>query len=84
MSKARQIWDKTSGYKTKTGAVLLALYSLIQAVAPGLLTGQTDTIVRNSIDFLIITGGADWVYRNRHSIINFIKKLTTWKKEKGS
>ena len=79
MNKAQQIWDKTSGYKTKTGAVLLALYSLIQAVAPGLMHGQTETIVRNSIDFLIITGGADWVWRNRLKIIETFKKLFTKK-----
>jgi len=78
MTTIRNYWDKTAGYKTKSGAVLLALYTMIQAMAPELLTGQTENIVRSSIDFLIITGGADWVWRNRkkitEKIINIFKR----------
>lgn len=71
MKALQTIYDKSAGYKTRTGAVLLALYALIEAVAPQLLKGQTEQIVRTGIDFLIITGGADWVWRNRFKIIEF-------------
>jgi hypothetical protein len=76
-----KLYDKTAGYKTRTGAVLLALYTLIESVAPSLLTGQAESIVRSGIDLLIITGGADWVWRNRNKIIDFLKNILT-KKEK--
>ena len=79
MKAVQAIYDKTAGYKTRTGAVLLALYALIEAVAPAILKGQTEQVVRTSIDFLIITGGADWVWRNRHDIVNWIKELFTKK-----
>jgi len=77
MKVVQNIYDKTQGYKTKSGAILLALYTLIESIAPELLTGQTEHIVRSSIDFMIITGGADWVWRNRIKIINWIKHLFT-------
>jgi hypothetical protein len=71
-------WEKTAGYKTKTGAVLLAAYMLIDAVAPNLMTGQTEHIARTGIDFLIITGVADWAWRERKEIVN--KLINIFKK----
>jgi hypothetical protein len=82
----KSAWDRTAGYKTKSGAVLLAIYMMVEAVAPGLMKGQTQEIVRSGIDLLIITGGADWAWRNRKDIanwitVNVITKIFTKKKE---
>jgi len=84
MNTAQKIWGKTQGYKTKTGAVLLAIYSLLHTIAPELMTGKTEAITRNLIDVLIITGGADWVYRNRHNIVKKISNLFTKNKKNGT
>lgn len=86
MKAVQAIYDKTAGYKTRTGAVLLALYALIESIAPEILNGQTEQVVRTSIDFLIITGGADWVWRNRHKIIEFFtpKNKRNGNDKKGS
>lgn len=81
--KVQKLYDATKGYKTKSGAILLSIYALLQAVAPGLMTGQTEEVIRTSIDFLIITGGADWVWRNRKDIVNWVVKLFTKNKENG-
>jgi len=83
LNAIKNIYNATTGYKTKSGAVLLALYTLIESVAPDLFKGQSEQIVRSSIDFLIITGGADWVYRNRKEIINWITNLFTKKQKNG-
>ncbi|HWR94504.1 MAG TPA: hypothetical protein VN192_04820 [Flavobacterium sp.] len=75
----KSAWDKTAGYKTKSGAILLGLYELAKLVAPQVLDGNTDIIVRKSIDVLIITGGLDWLYRNRKEIVNWVLNLFTKK-----
>lgn len=84
MRTAQKIWKSSEGYKTRTGAVLLAIYEFINLISPELLAGKAGEVTRQGINLLIITGGADWVWRNRHSIINTLKKLTKWKKEKDS
>ena len=81
----KDAWKSTEGYKTKTGAVLLAIYQFIQLVAPNLLKGQADEVTRATIDLLIITGSADWIWRNRTKIIEFLtKKFTKDGKRKES
>lgn len=77
MIKPSKIWDKSAGYKTKTGAILLGLYQFVQIIAPGMLTGRADDLTRGAIDLLIITGAADWAWRERHKI----KKLFTKNKK---
>jgi hypothetical protein len=37
-----------------------------------LLEGRREEIVRTSIDLFIIIGGADWVWRNRYKVIEFL------------
>jgi hypothetical protein len=85
MNKVQKAWGNTAGYKRGTGAVLLALYTFIKAVAPNLLQGAADEVTRATIDLLIITGGLDWVWRNRDKIIEFlIKKFKKNGKRKES
>lgn len=79
MKTIQKIYDNTAGYKTRTGAVLLAILTLIESVAPELLQGKSEQVVRASIDLLIITGGADWVWRNRKKIIDWFRKIFTKK-----
>ena len=70
----KQVWSNTANYKTRSAAVLLAIFQFIQVVAPNLLEGKTEEIVRSSIDLFIIIGGADWVWRNRYKVIEFLTK----------
>lgn len=79
-AQIKSAWDKTAGYKTKSGAVLLAIYELSKLIAPELMTGNVDLIISRSINLLIITGGADWIYRNRKEIVNWCKNLFNNKK----
>ena len=72
MKTPQQLWDKTAGYKTKSAAILLGLYQFVQLIAPNLMTGKTEEMTRQAIDLLIITGGVDWVYRNREKIITYL------------
>lgn len=76
----KSAWDKTAGYKTKSGAILLGIYELVKLIAPNLLVGTADEIVNKSINLLIITGGADWIYRNRKEIVTWCKNLFNNKK----
>ena len=74
-AKIKSIWDKTSGYKTKTGGVLLAVYELVKLIDPNILTGKADMIAQKSINLLIITGASDWLWRNRKEIWQFTTGL---------
>lgn len=74
MNSPKQIWDKTAGYKTKSGALLILIFQLFQKVFPNTLSDNAEEAVLYSINILILTGGADWVWRNRHEIVEFIAK----------
>ena len=63
-----QIREKTDGQKTKSAAILLAIYYFIDAIKPNLIFGQTEIVVNKGIDLMIITGAADWIWRNRKNI----------------
>ena len=71
----KNIWDKTSGYKTKTGGLLLAIYELVKIINPELLSGKSDIIIQKSINLLIITGASDWIWRNRKEILDYCRNI---------
>ena len=69
----KKLYDKTAGYKTYSASLLLAAYELVKVISPGLMSGKVDQITGTTINFLIITGAFDWIYRNRENIVNTIK-----------
>jgi hypothetical protein len=68
MSAASKIWDKTAGYKTRSGAALLVIYQLVKTIFPDFFSGTPDEITRGVIDLIIITGVLDHVWQNRKLI----------------
>jgi len=71
----KKIWDKTAGYKTKSGAILYLLLQIFKKLFPEFLDDATLEIVKYIIDFTILTGGIDWIWRNRKEIIQWIGNL---------
>jgi len=71
----KKIWDKTAGYKTKSGAILYLLLQIFKKLFPEVLDDATLEIVKYIIDFTILTGGIDWIWRNRKEIIQWIGNL---------
>ena len=71
----KKIWDKSAGYKTKSGAFLYLLFELFKKLFPDLLDEVGETIIKYLIEALILTGGLDWVWRNRREVIQWVKEL---------
>lgn len=65
-------WDKTKGYKTKSGAILYLLFQLFKSLFPDTLNESSEEVVKYTIDLIILTGGLDWVWRNRKKVFEFI------------
>ena len=77
----KTIWDKTAGYKTASGGILLLLYQLFKLVYPDALQKEWDEWIYNAIGFITATGVIDKAWRYRKEIKEFIKRLFT-KKQK--
>lgn len=80
----KKLWKKTEGYKTKSGALLYLLFQLFKSIFPDALNESTEEVVRYSIDLIILTGSADWIWRNKNRILSWFINLKEklWKKEK--
>lgn len=72
---SKSAYEFSKDKKTRTAAVILGLYNIVLAAFPDKIDPYTDNIIRKSIDFVIIIGGADWVWRNRFEVVNWIKGL---------
>ena len=70
-----ETWKKTAGYKTKTGAILYLLFQLFKKLFPELINESSEEIIKYTIDLLILTGGIDWIWRNRHDVLKWIANL---------
>lgn len=75
MNKIQSTWDKTKGYKTTTGGVLVLLFQLFKLIFPDSLSVEQEELVLNVINILLATGLLDKVWRNRKKIIDFVTKL---------
>jgi hypothetical protein len=70
--KVKERWKRTAGYKTKTGAILYLLFQLFQKLFPDTITEENEELIKYTIDLLILTGGIDWVWRNRKEVLKWI------------
>ena len=78
MGNIKTYWDKSAGYKTASGGVLVLLFQLIKMILPeDALSQQWDEWILNAIGLLTATGLLDKVWRNRHKIKKFIINLLT-------
>ena len=77
MKTPQAVWKKTEGYKTKTGAILYLLFQLFKTAFPDTLNESSEEVIKYSIDLIILTGGADWAWRNRKKVILWISNLFT-------
>jgi len=75
MNPIKKTWEKTAGYKTKSGAILYLLFELFKKIFPEVLSEESEQGVKYVIDLLLITGGVDWVWRNRKIVIQWIANL---------
>jgi len=80
---ARQVWDKTKGYKTASGGVLLLLFQLFKLVWPHAMGPEWQDWTYNAIGIVVSTGLLDKAWRNRKEIIELIKKLIPKKKNEN-
>jgi biotin synthase-related radical SAM superfamily protein len=79
----KKIWDKTAGYKTKSGALLYLLFELFKALFPDVLDVVEEKVIKYIIELLIITGGVDWIWRNKKEVLQWIANIfRTKQKEK--
>jgi hypothetical protein len=74
-NKVKEAWDKTAGYKTKSGAILYLVFQLFKSIFPNALNESSEEVVKYSIDLIILTGGADWVWRNKDEIIQWLTNI---------
>lgn len=81
--QAKNLWKKTEGYKTKSGAILYLLFQLFKSVFPDTLDKSTEEAVKYSIDLLILTGGIDWIWRNRKKVVNWILNIFNQKRKEN-
>lgn len=79
MNKVQNKWNKTAGYKTKSGAILYLLFELFKKIFPDVLAETGEDVVKYTIDLIILTGGLDWAWRNKKKIWDFIKDKFTKK-----
>ena len=82
MNTAQKIWKSTEGYKTKSGAMLYLLFQLFKALFPDVLDNTGEDVIKYVIDLIIITGGLDWVWRNRKEIFQWIANIFRTKQKK--
>jgi len=75
MNPIKKTWEKTAGYKTKSGAILYLLFELFKKIFPEVLSEESEQGVKYVIDLLLITGGVDWIWRNRKIVIQWIANL---------
>ena len=84
MNTAKQVWDKTKGYKTVSGGILLLLFQLFKMVWPAAMSPEWQDWTYNAIGIIVSTGLLDKAWRNRKDILGLIKQLFTKKiKENG-
>lgn len=75
MKTPQAVWKKTEGYKTKTGAILYLMFQLFKAAFPNTLNESSEEVIKYSIDLIILTGGADWAWRNRKKVFEWVVRL---------
>lgn len=79
----KTVWDKSKGYKTASGGVLLLLFQLFKLVWPQAMSAEWQDWTYNAIGIIVSTGLLDKAWRNRKKIIELIKKLFTKKIEEN-
>ncbi|MCK9592701.1 MAG: hypothetical protein M0Q91_11920 [Methanoregula sp.] len=70
-----QAWDKTKGYKTASGGVLLLLFQFIKLVSNREIPDEWQELVYNGIGLIAATGVFDKLWRNRRKMIEWVKDL---------
>lgn len=73
MGTIKTAYDKSSGYKSRIGALMFAVYTLVETIDPSLIDGKAESIVQQLINIFLIVGGSDWAIKSSGKIINQIK-----------
>lgn len=74
-STSNKVYDAVKDKKTRSAAIMLGIYNIVLALFPNSIDLYTDNVIRKSIDFVIIVGGADWAWRNRHKVVEWIEGI---------
>ena len=75
MNQIKKIWKKAEGYKTKSGAILYLLFQLFKSLFPETLNETSEGAIKYAIDLMILTGGIDWIWRNRKKVIDWVTNI---------
>jgi len=78
MNKVGAYWDKTKGYKTATGGILLLLFQGYKLIFPDSLSCEWEEWIYNAIGVVSATGILDKLWRNRKKLTEGIKKIFTF------
>ena len=82
MNTVQKTWKRTEGYKTKSGAILYLLFQLFKTLFPDVLNNTGEDVIKYAIDLIILTGGLDWVWRNRKEVMQWIANIFRTKQKK--
>ena len=75
MNQIKKAWKKAEGYKTKSGAILYLLFQLFKSLFPNTLNETNEEVIKHAIDLMILTGGIDWIWRNRKKVIDWAANI---------
>lgn len=70
-----QAWDKTRGYKTASGGVLLLVFQLIKLIWKQEIPAEWQEWIYNAIGVIAATGVFDKLWRSRKDFIEWVKRL---------
>jgi hypothetical protein len=66
-------WEKTAGYKTVAGAGIYLAFELFLMLFPNALSEPSEDWIGRFIDWIILTGVLDKLFRNRKEITDWLK-----------